>query len=108
MIVAHAHVRVKFNRVDDFRRAATENARRSVQEPGIACFDVVQQPDAPSRFVLVEVYRSPEAVAGPRRRGFSCLCVFVALHPQSISSSKYTSGTFRHLTRPTSRNPHLA
>lgn len=63
MIVVHVHVRVKSDRVDDFRRATTENARQSVQEPGIARFDVIQQADDGSRFVLVEVYRSPEAVA---------------------------------------------
>jgi (4S)-4-hydroxy-5-phosphonooxypentane-2,3-dione isomerase len=34
-----------------------------VQEPGIARFDVIQQQDDPTRFVLVEVYRSPEAAA---------------------------------------------
>lgn len=31
-----------------------------MQEPGIARFDVVQQLDDASRFVLVEVYRTPE------------------------------------------------
>jgi quinol monooxygenase YgiN len=32
-----------------------------VQEPGIARFDVIQQADDPTRFVLVEIYRSDEA-----------------------------------------------
>jgi quinol monooxygenase YgiN len=32
-----------------------------VQEPGIARFDVVQQVDDPTRFVLVEVYRTADA-----------------------------------------------
>jgi quinol monooxygenase YgiN len=34
-----------------------------VQEPGIARFDVIQQLDDPTRFVLVEVYRTPEDAA---------------------------------------------
>ena len=34
-----------------------------VQEPGIARFDVVQQADDPTRFVLVEAYRTVEATA---------------------------------------------
>ena len=34
-----------------------------MQEPGIARFDVIQQADDPTRFVLVEVYRTPEAPA---------------------------------------------
>ena len=37
-----------------------ENASNSVKEPGIARFDVVQQNDDPTRFVLVEVYRTPD------------------------------------------------
>jgi autoinducer 2-degrading protein len=45
--------------VNAFKAATIENAQQSVQEPGIARFDVVQQADDPTRFVLVEVYRSP-------------------------------------------------
>jgi autoinducer 2-degrading protein len=40
--------------------ASIENARNSVKEPGVARFDVVQQVDDPTRFVLVEVYRTPD------------------------------------------------
>jgi quinol monooxygenase YgiN len=35
----------------------------SAQEPGIARFDVLQQEDDPTRFVLVEVYKTPDAPA---------------------------------------------
>lgn len=63
MLVVHVHVQVKPEFVDAFRQAATENARNSVQEPGIARFDVCQQTDDPTRFVLVEAYRTPEAPA---------------------------------------------
>lgn len=61
MLIVHVHVQVKPECVEAFRSASLENARQSVQEPGIARFDVVQQVDDPSRFVLVEVYRSDEA-----------------------------------------------
>ena len=61
MLVVHVHVHVKPESVEAFRRAAVENARNSVQEAGIARFDVVQQADDPTRFVLVEAYRSVEA-----------------------------------------------
>ena len=37
-----------------------ENATQSIQEPGIVRFDVIQQHDAPTRFVLVEVYRTAD------------------------------------------------
>ena len=63
MLVVHVHVRVKPECVEAFRQASLENARRSVQEPGIARFDVVQQADDPTRFVLVEAYRTAEAPA---------------------------------------------
>ena len=61
MLVVHVHVHVKPEFVDQFKQVSLENARHSVQEPGIARFDVVQQPDDPTRFVLVEAYRSVEA-----------------------------------------------
>jgi len=60
MLIVHVHVHVKAERVDAFRVASVENARASVQEPGIARFDVIQQQDDPTRFVLVEVYRTPD------------------------------------------------
>ncbi|HNR33279.1 MAG TPA: putative quinol monooxygenase [Candidatus Hydrogenedentes bacterium] len=51
---------VKPEHVEAFRAASIENARNSVREPGIARFDVLQQHDDPARFLLVEVYRTPE------------------------------------------------
>ncbi len=63
MLVVHVHVRVKPESVEAFVAATIENARQSVQEPGIARFDVVQQADDPQRFVLVEVYRTQDAPA---------------------------------------------
>ena len=61
MHVVHVHVHVKPEYVEAFAAASIENARSSVQEPGIASFDVIQQQDDPTRFVLVEVYRNLEA-----------------------------------------------
>jgi autoinducer 2-degrading protein len=63
MLIVHVHVQVKPESVEEFRLATIENARASVQEPGIARFDVVQQQDDPNRFVLIEVYRTPDAAA---------------------------------------------
>ena len=60
MFIVHVQVHVRPEFVDAFRAATEENARNSVREPGIARFDVVQQADAPTRFVLVEVYRTPD------------------------------------------------
>ena len=63
MLVVHVHVHVKPECVEAFKASTLENARQSVREPGIARFDVVQQADDPTRFVLVEVYRTPDAPA---------------------------------------------
>jgi quinol monooxygenase YgiN len=63
MLIVHVQVQVKPENVEDFRRATLDNARQSVCEPGIARFDVVQQRDEPTRFTLVECYRTPEAPA---------------------------------------------
>ncbi len=63
MLVVHVHVHVKPECVEAFRLASIENASNSIREPGIARFDVVQQADDPTRFVLVEAYRTPDAPA---------------------------------------------
>ena len=63
MLVVHVHVQVKTESVEAFKQATLENARLSLQEPGIARFDVAQQQDDPTRFVLVEAYRNPQAPA---------------------------------------------
>jgi quinol monooxygenase YgiN len=63
MIIVLVHVHVKPESVEAFRLASIENAQKSVQEPGIARFDVIQQIDDPCRFMLFEVYRNEEATA---------------------------------------------
>jgi quinol monooxygenase YgiN len=67
MLIVHVHVHVKPESVAEFREATIENARSSVQEPGIARFDVVELQDDATRFVLIEVYRSPEAAAAHKK-----------------------------------------
>jgi len=63
MLIVHVHVSVKPESVEAFKAATIENASASLGEPGVARFDVIQQQDDPAKFVLVEVYRSPEAAA---------------------------------------------
>ncbi len=63
MIIVHVQIQVKPEAVETFKAATLANAQESLKESGIARFDVVQQTDDPSRFVLVEVYRDPEAPA---------------------------------------------
>lgn len=63
MLIVHVHVRVKPECLETFRHAIEENARHSLQEPGIARFDIAQQIDDPTRFVIVEAYRDEDAPA---------------------------------------------
>jgi quinol monooxygenase YgiN len=60
MLVVHVHVQVKPESVDAFRAATLENARNSIEEPGVVRFDVLQQEDDLTRFLLLEIYRTPE------------------------------------------------
>ena len=59
MHIVHVFVEVEPAHVEAFRAATLENARASAREPGVARFDVLQEQDEPTRFVLVEVYRTP-------------------------------------------------
>jgi quinol monooxygenase YgiN len=61
LIIVHVHVHVKPDGIEAFRAASIDNSRASLGEPGVARFDVVQSTEDPTRFVLVEVYRSPDA-----------------------------------------------
>lgn len=66
MFVALVFVHVKPEVVEDFKAITLENARNSIREPGIIRFDVIQQENDPTRFVLIEAYRSPEGPAAHR------------------------------------------
>ena len=63
MLIVHVYVHVKPEFKEESRAATIANAASSVQEPGVARFDVVQRLDDPTRFVLAEVYRTPDALA---------------------------------------------
>jgi autoinducer 2-degrading protein len=60
MMIVHVFVHVKEGKIEAFKAATIENARNSIKEPGIARFDCLQQKDDPSRFVLVEVYKTTD------------------------------------------------
>ena len=59
MLIVHVFVHVKPDAVDAFTAATLENARNSIREPGVVRFDVAQQEDDPTRFLLIEIYRTP-------------------------------------------------
>jgi len=58
MFIVRVSAHVKPEKVEAFKAATVENARNSKKEPSIARFDIIQQQDDPTRFVLVEVYRT--------------------------------------------------
>ncbi len=61
IVLVHVHVKPEF--VEDFKQATLENASNSVKETGIARFDVIQQADDPTKFILVEIYKTADASA---------------------------------------------
>ncbi|HUO29371.1 MAG TPA: antibiotic biosynthesis monooxygenase [Bryobacteraceae bacterium] len=66
MLIVQVHVQVKSEFVEAFRQATIINAQQSITEPGIARFDVLRQADSPTHFVLIEVYRTADAVTQHR------------------------------------------
>ena len=66
MHIVHVHIRIKPEHIEAFQAATIENASNSVKEPGVAQFDFIQQADDPTRFMLLEVYRSPGDVESHR------------------------------------------
>ena len=61
IVLVHVHVKPEF--VEAFKQASIENASNSIKEEGITRFDVIQQNDDPTRFILVEVYKTADASA---------------------------------------------
>lgn len=93
MQIVHVHVHVKSEFVEAFKQATMENASNSVKEAGIARFDVIQQNDDPTKFVLVEVYKTTDAPAAHKetahyRRWSSRVMEMMAEPRQSV---KYTN-----------------
>ena len=56
MHVTLVHVRVNAGQVDAFISATQANHEGSIREAGNRRFDVLQQPDDPTRFLLYEAY----------------------------------------------------
>lgn len=56
MVVVWIEHRVHADRVDAYLDATLANARATRSEPGNVRFDVLRDPDDPTRFVLYEAY----------------------------------------------------
>ena len=92
MLIVHVFVHVKPECVEAFAGASLENARHSIEEPGIARFDVIQQIDDPTRFVLVEGYRDADAPARHKETAHYAQWrdVVAGMMAEPRSSVKYT------------------
>jgi len=62
MHIVHISIHVKDDKIEEFKNATIENATNSIQEQGVARFDLIQQTDDPTRFMLLEIYRTPDDV----------------------------------------------
>jgi len=67
VLIVLVNVHVLAEGVAAFRAATLKNAHASLQESGIARFDVIQRRDDPTQFVLIEVYRNAEAPAAHKQ-----------------------------------------
>ena len=63
MHVTLVHIHVNPEHVEPFMAATLRNQQGTAREPGNVRFDVLQSPDDPARFVLVEMFRDEEAAA---------------------------------------------
>ena len=66
MYIVHVFIKVKPDFIEKFKEVTLVNAKASVNEPGIARFDVLQEQGKPDSFVLVEVYHSADDPARHR------------------------------------------
>lgn len=67
MYVVHVMLRIKPDKVEEFKEFARLDHEGTRTEPGNLRFDVLQSEDDPTRFMLYEVYRDPEAVTAHRQ-----------------------------------------
>ena len=63
MTVTCVHIHVRPEALEKFIEASVANHREAVREPGNIRFDIVQQADDRTRFMLYEAYETEEAAA---------------------------------------------
>lgn len=67
MIVTCVHVYVNLDNVQDFIDATLLNHRNSIQEPENERFDVLQDPNDETHFILYEAYQSETGAAAHKK-----------------------------------------
>lgn len=67
MVVTCVHVSVKPEHIEDFIHATKLNHENSIQEPENRRFDVLQNPQDPSQFILYEAYATEAGAAAHKQ-----------------------------------------
>lgn len=67
MLTTLVHVHVKPEFVHQFIEATRENHEQSIKEPGNLRFDILQNSEDATRFVLYEAYQTAEAAAAHKQ-----------------------------------------
>ncbi len=60
MIIVQVHIIVKDDRIQEFIDATKENVKKSILETGIVKFDLIQQIDDQTKFILYEIYHTEQ------------------------------------------------
>ncbi|MBE0410047.1 MAG: antibiotic biosynthesis monooxygenase [Anaerolineales bacterium] len=69
MYTVFVHIQVKPDDLEAFKQATLKNVTNSRLEPGVFRFDFFQEVDDPTRFILVEVYRSQQSAGKHKETG---------------------------------------
>jgi (4S)-4-hydroxy-5-phosphonooxypentane-2,3-dione isomerase len=97
MHIVLVQVTVKAEMLQEFEQALLHNARESVaRDPGCLRFDVSQHADDPTKWILHEVYDTPDAHAAHRRAPHFLAYDVVAT--RAITEKTVSRAVGRHLT----------
>jgi quinol monooxygenase YgiN len=66
MISVHVFIDIKVEYIEEFKRATIENAENSIKEAGVIYFNVIQEQEDTSKFVLMEAYHTADDQAKHR------------------------------------------
>ncbi|WP_435927911.1 (4S)-4-hydroxy-5-phosphonooxypentane-2,3-dione isomerase [Dryocola sp. BD613] len=75
MNVTLVEINIKPERVNEFLDVFRANHEGSIKEPGNLRFDVLQDPEVPTRFFIYEAYQNDEAVLAHKQTPHYLACV---------------------------------
>lgn len=67
MQIVHVFVEVKPNSQEEFQQATMANVLESRKEAGVLRFDFFQEEGSSTKFLLIEIYRDPDAAAAHKQ-----------------------------------------